>query len=257
MLIHRRVSMDKRIIKMANELIRSYRPGRQIVVNYDNKSIILNDTEDIDRFIHDIENMIKNDPVKRDQILKHIAGKKVIEKYDHNYEVDKVDIDREIDDFINLQKSPSTKTVYRCYVDRFINWCKSEGLDPRKITRRDIDSFTVYIGVKLNLSSNTVRLNMGSVSSFYKFLMIRNQKLFLVSPFAGVKYPKVELVRRVDKITHKDVIELKNKLKKINRKDCLIAIDLMTKYGLRVGSFQNMIIDKKQVAILLLVRGVL
>jgi integrase len=46
-------------------------------------------------------------------------------------------------------------------------------------------------------------------------------------------------------ITENDIAELKKELKRIGRKDILCAVDLLCKYGFRVGVFENMKIDRE------------
>jgi integrase len=75
--------------------------------------------------------------------------------------------------------------------------------------------------------------------------MIRNPKLFPVSPFAGYKYDKSELVRKQDFVSKKDIEVLLEKLKKINRMDAYMCIQLLSKYGLRIGVFQKMVVNEK------------
>jgi integrase len=46
-------------------------------------------------------------------------------------------------------------------------------------------------------------------------------------------------------LTENDLKELKQELKRIGRKDILCAVDLLCKYGFRVGIFESMKIDRE------------
>jgi integrase len=84
------------------------------------------------------------------------------------------------------------------------------------------------------------------VCSFYQFLIIRYPKvLSVVNPFHKLKLPKNTLVRRVDIITEKDIKELRKEFKRIDRIDIICVIDLLVKYGFRIGIFEDMKVDSK------------
>jgi integrase len=187
----------------------------------------------------------ENDPVFNNSILFKGVIDNEVEKSKHDLLVSKVDISKEVSGFIEYQHSDKTKTNYTSYLRKFFVWTDKEKIDPRKITRREVESYLNYLTHTLGLSSNSIRTNIGCLMGFYNYMMIRNPKLFTVSPFYKIKLPKSELVRRIDCVSSEDIKELKNKLKKIDRMDCLVAIDLMTKYGFRIGSFQNMEVNKK------------
>jgi site-specific recombinase XerD len=187
----------------------------------------------------------ESDPVFNNSILFKGVIDNEVEKSKHDLLVSKVDIGKEVTCFIEYQHSEKTKTNYMCSLRKFFGWTDMEKIDPRKITRIEGESYLNYLTHTLGLSSNSIRTNMGCLMGFYNYMMIRNPKLFTVSPFYNIKIPKSELVRRIDYVSKNDIDELKKKLKKIDRKDCLVAIDLMTKYGFRIGSFQNMTVDKK------------
>jgi hypothetical protein len=80
-----------------------------------------------------------------------------------------------------------------------------------------------------------------SVSSFYTFIENRNE--VIKNRFYRLDLPTIKLVRRIDIITVNDIDVLRKELKRIKRKDILCAVDIMEKYGERIGIFENMKID--------------
>jgi integrase len=83
------------------------------------------------------------------------------------------------------------------------------------------------------------------VCSFYNFLIYRYPKIISYNLFRKLKLPKIRLTRRVDVITSNDIKELKKEFKRIGRNDIICVIDLIVKYGFRVGIFENMKIDRE------------
>lgn len=90
-------------------------------------------------------------------------------------------------------------------------------------------------------SPNSARSMILSVSSFYGFMENRHE--VIKNRFYRLDLPTIKLVRRIDKITYDDIQGLRKELKRIGRKDILCAVDLMEKYGERIGVFENMKID--------------
>jgi integrase len=66
-----------------------------------------------------------------------------------------------------------------------------------------------------------------------------------VNPFSKIKLPRIIPSRRIDVVTDNDIKELRKELKRINREDILCAVDLLCKYGFRVGIFNKMKIDRE------------
>jgi hypothetical protein len=74
---------------------------------------------------------------------------------------------------------------------------------------------------------------------------MENRHEVIKNRFYRLDLPTIKLVRRIDIITVNDIEVLRKELKRIKRKDILCAVDLMEKYGERVGVFENMEIDDK------------
>jgi hypothetical protein len=96
-----------------------------------------------------------------------------VEKSRHDLLVSKVDIVYEVSDFINHQQSEKTKTSYLGDIKKYLWWTDFEKIDPRKITRKDIERYENYLThIKVYKHSNYLtpasecRKNYTAISSF-------------------------------------------------------------------------------------------
>jgi site-specific recombinase XerD len=177
----------------------------------------------------------------REGLVKEIVKKKIIEENEKNYNKSSIDIFLEMIDFLKIQTSRITDRNYRKSITDLFTWCLEEKIDPVKITRREAESYMVYLCNKY--ANNSVRTHILSICSFYHFIIHRYPSIISVNSFSKLKLPKIIPSRRIDRITMSDLTELKKELKRIGRKDILCAVDLMMEYGFRIGIFENMKID--------------
>jgi integrase len=198
---------------------------------------------DIDKRIQDIENEMKRNPELRNRIINIVAGKKVAEKIEKDYDMNHMNNTEELNDFLKLQNSENTRNNYEKSVKDFILWCLNERIDCLRITRREVESYMVSLSNKY--APNSVRTKVLSINSFYTFLVHRYPKLLPVNPFSKLKLPRSRFTRRIDIVTDSDLTELRKELRRIERNDIICALDILCKYGFRVGIFEQMKIDKE------------
>jgi hypothetical protein len=74
--------------------------------------------------------------------------------------------------------------------------------------------------------------------------MCRHPETFLFNPFHNLPLPKKVTVRKEDVVTENDIKELRKEFKRICREEMLFCLDMMVKYGFRVGSFEKMKVNK-------------
>jgi integrase len=201
---------------------------------------------DINSTIKNGVNLIKkelgtNEELRKKVVLK-VVEKKIIDDVEYDFDISEIDILKELGEFINILNSDRTKKNYLIWIGNFMSWCNNEKIDCVKINRREIESYMVYLNDKY--SSNSVRSTLMSICSFYTFISHRYPKIINVNLFKKLKLPKIRLVRRIDVVTSDDIKALKKELKRIGRDDIICAVDLMVKYGFRVGIFEKMKIDK-------------
>ncbi|MDR1467836.1 MAG: phage integrase N-terminal SAM-like domain-containing protein [Spirochaetaceae bacterium] len=195
--------------------------------------------------ISGIQEVVKNNPLVEGKLNLKIATDIVIDERRKDYHTSLIDINKELENFISIQTSKKTGKVYSGNIKDFFRWCDTEGIDnPLKITRSNVDGYLVYL--MSEYSNNTTRNKIMSVCSFYKFLIYRYTDLFHLNPFHDLKLPPKRLKNKTDWVTEKDITELRKELVKGERPDILCCVDLVTKYGFRVGIFEKMEIDTKR-----------
>jgi integrase len=178
------------------------------------------------------------------RVVNRVVENTIIEEVTRNYNISDIDVLTERDNFIEIQNTHATRVKYFEWINDFINWCNGEQINCLKITRREVECYLLYLCNKY--STNSVRSKITSVSAFYTFLIHRYPRIITVgvSPFYKLKLPKIKLSRRIDVVTLGDITALKKELARIGRNDILCAVELMVKYGFRVGIFEKMKIDK-------------
>jgi integrase len=190
-----------------------------------------------------IKNKINNDVVLQDEVIKIMSVRDVLDDIKVDYDFSGINISTELRDFLSIQKSDTTQTNYKKWINDFIYWCNNERINCLRITRREVESYLIYLCD--GYSPNSVRSKIMGVCSFYQFLQYRYPRIIPINVFHKLKLPKIRLTRRVDVITGNDIKELKKELKRIGRNDIICVIDLIVKYGFRVGIFENMKIARE------------
>jgi site-specific recombinase XerD len=189
-----------------------------------------------------VKEELKYNPELQKRVINKVVEKKIIDEVEFDYNISDIELSRELRDFLKIQNSNTTKTNYKKWISDFLRWCFIEKINCLKITRREVESYMVHLCD--NYSPNSVRSKLMGVCSFYQFLIYRYHKIITINPFHKLKLPKIRMTRRVDVITENDIKELKKEFKRIGRDDIICVIDLMVKYGFRVGIFENMKVDR-------------
>jgi integrase len=192
----------------------------------------------IDEKIGFIEREIQDNDKIQDYVSGKIVEQKIIKKYTHKFDVSKLDFSYELNEFLKCQSSNSTISSYKHCIMQFYEYCQNNEIDIFEIKTKEVDGFLNYLN---NLyGSRSVRLKMAGIQSFFKFLIYRYPESFLINPFNNRKLPKILDVYKKDFVTENDIKEIKREFKRIGREDIICGIDLMVKYGFRVGIFKNM-----------------
>jgi site-specific recombinase XerD len=189
-----------------------------------------------------VRDELKFNPNLREKVIKKVVEKKIVDEFEYDYDISEIKLGNELKEFLDSPTlSDITKKNYKKWINNFFEYCNKEKINFLKIKRCHVDNYLSYLGQ--NYSSNSVRSYIMGICSFYKFLIYRYPKLFSLNPFHGLKLPKIRLVRRIDIVCDNDVKELKKEFKRIGRDDIICVIDLICKYGFRIGIFENMKID--------------
>jgi site-specific recombinase XerD len=179
----------------------------------------------------------------QEAVIKSVVSKKIIDTAEYNFDISRVNAMNELHDFLNLTSlSETTKKNYTKWLNNFIVWCNSKNIDCRKIERMQAENYLYFLVNEKNYSPNSARSMILSVSSFYTFLSYRFPDI-VKNVFYKLHLPTIIPIRKRDFVTDNDLIELRKEFKKIHRNDIVCFIDLIKKYGFRVGIFENMKID--------------
>jgi integrase len=187
---------------------------------------------------------LETNPKTRENIIWSVIHKKIVEKTEYNLDIQTVNIDTELKQFLKSPKlSDITRKNYTRWLGCYLKWCTEKKLDSRKIKRMEAENYLFHLDCKY--APNTTRSMILSVSSFYTFLMIRYPDIFHGNPFYKLQLPKIKLTRRIDIVEKKDIDILVEEFKRIGRADVVCAVRLMEENGWREGIFSTMTVDKR------------
>jgi hypothetical protein len=203
-----------------------------------------NMNDKISGYVWNIQNELPGNTELQEHVVKRVVEKKIVDEIEYNYDMSYINISEQLSDYLNLPKlSDTTKKNYKKWLYDFIRWCDTNSIDCRKITRMDSQGYLSYLVCTKKYSPNSTRSMILSVSSFYTFLSYRFPKIITKNMFYKLDLPTIKPVRNIDKVTDDDISELRKELKRIKRNDILCAVDIISKYGFRVGIFSGMKID--------------
>jgi site-specific recombinase XerC len=195
--------------------------------------------ETIDKKLTLVKEKILVDNELMDKVTNGVVEKKVVEEISLDYDLSKIDFNYELKEFLSCQRSVHTSNSYSQSINLFLRWSKENDVkDILKVNSKTVDSFLCYLNSKY--SSRTVQNYLMGNCSFFKFLQYRYPKSFIVNPFHGRKLPKITDTRRKDFVCENDIKIVRKEFVRIDRKDMVCVIDILSKYGLRVGVFSEM-----------------
>jgi hypothetical protein len=198
----------------------------------------------ISGYVWNVQKELPDNPELQQRVVQKVVEKKIIDEIEYNYDISYINISEQLSDYLNLPSlSETTKKNYKRWLNTYLGWCNTKGFDCRKITRTESENYLFWLVNTKKYAPNSARSMILSVSSFYTFLSYRFPKIITKNMFFRLDLPTIKPVRSIDKVTENDVSELRKELKRIGRKDILCAVDLIVKYGFRVGIFENMKID--------------
>jgi hypothetical protein len=191
-----------------------------------------------------VKNNLDNPEIKN-KVSNKLAEKVVIDELEFSLNVSNIPFNEELENFLSLKgkNSTATKNGYKDSVQRFVKWCQNQDVPPLEVTVHDVDRYQGFLDDS-GFSNKSVRTFILGVSSFYTFLLYRYPKVFKVNPFTHRDLPRDKCKNPKDYPTKEDIKALKKEFSRIGRKDLVCVVDILSKYGFRVGSFSTLHIDK-------------
>ena len=206
----------------------------------------INSTEtegEIEDYYNGISGYIYQNQQSAKQVKKQIAIKRYFEKVDidNRYAQLNKKLEERIGTFIDTQRSELTKKRYRAYIKAFQKYCIEKGIDFVQAGVDKANEYLIYLNKKY--ASRTVRLHIATLSSFWGYFQKCEPDLIKVNAFLRMKIPAIRDKFDKDFPTEKDVKALCRRLKQINRPDIICIVELLYKYGWRIGIFKEMKIE--------------
>jgi site-specific recombinase XerD len=187
---------------------------------------------------------LQRNTVVQEEVVKRVVGKKIVETAEYNFDISCIDIIKEVQDFLKRANlSETTKKNNTKLLNDYILWCNPKGIDCRKVTRMEAENYLYFLVNTKKYSANSARSMILSVSSFYTYLCYIFPDVIKKNYFYKLDLPTIIPVRKRDFVTDNDLIVLRKEFKRIKRDDIICVIDILKKYGFRVGIFENMKID--------------
>jgi integrase len=211
------------------------------VVNYGEVGCHSDLNDMVSGYVWQVQEAIPHNEKLRNKVAKTVAGKMVVEEVEHNFKVSAINIDYEKELFLQSPRlSTTTRSNYRKWLEKYLSWCTSNNIDCRKINRIEAQSYLYTLNCKYSPAST--RCMILSVSSFYTFLSFRYFDV-VNNPFYKLDLPKLKEPEH-DVVTFEDLKVLRKYFLKLGRKDFVCAVEILEKYGFRVGIFETMKIDR-------------
>jgi site-specific recombinase XerD len=181
--------------------------------------------------------------VIRDRVSNKLCEKIILDEQKYLYDISGINFFDELEKFLAIRNSSATKTGYKYSVQQFVQWCHNNDVNLLGVRVSDVDRYQSFL-IDSGFSNKTIRTRILGVSSFYTFLLHRYPKVLKVNPFTHRNLPRDICKNPKDYITDTDVKALRKEFSRIGRQDMVCVIDLLSKYGFRVGCFSTLHIDK-------------
>jgi oligoribonuclease (3'-5' exoribonuclease) len=158
------------------------------------KDMELSVVKNVYKKLNQVEQELPFNPELQNKIINRVVENKVINHFDDKVNKMSINIYSELGDFIKIKKSMETKKSYKDSIIQFINYCTDNDIIPVCITPVETDKYMLCLMGKY--SSNSVRLKMLSLSSFYTFMLYRHPECFKINPFLKNNYPLKEIKKK-------------------------------------------------------------
>jgi integrase/recombinase XerD len=159
-----------------------------------------------------------------------------------NLKINQIDINKEIELFLQSFNSKSTVRVYRCCINSYVKYCKENNLILLTSTPKQIDDYLIDLNRKSKSQSN-INIKGKVLSSLFSFLQRRYSDIISVNPCKGNRIVKEVKNKYTDRsfpsIT--DISIMDNNLKGFSK----LVLILLVEHGFRITGLYNLEIDIK------------
>jgi len=188
-----------------------------------------------------ISGMLPYNPKLQEKVTNQIAGEMIVANAKRNYDFSRIDLDADVEKFIKSQNSESTQKSYLKSINDFQDFCLRENYDFVRVTIEECREYLEELNSEV--APRTARVKIAGVKSFFDALLLQYD-VIKVNPFYKLKLPKIVDKFELDYPTEKDVKVLKEELKRIGRNDLICLVDLLYKYGWKIGLLNKIDINK-------------
>ena len=207
--------------------------------------------------VNNYENIIENldDESKAlfdKQVMQYTLLTRRAEKINKEANIQSINISVVIRRYIKSLESNSTKESYERGIAKFIAYANDRGKDLLHCEKQDAEDYRNYIK-NFNESNSTKRIRIVSMKSFYNYLC--DHYPFMTNIFNGIKTFRMVNLKEVhipDSKTEinrirKGILDCMINKSRFMRSTQLVAIiDIICKYGFRVGAFNRMEVNKNR-----------
>jgi len=213
-----------------------------------NNEVVLYDNQEYDKLISGIDNTynhisgLLNDGKLSYEQVEQLNLKVSIDKLSKNInrdiEYSKIDLNKEIKDFLSQYESISTRQVYFNGINNYLKFCNDDSKEYLKTNSKKVQSYIKYLSDIV--SSATVHIYIKGNSSFFQYLHREYYDTIRVNPFSKQKVPKLTGKYEKDFLKSGDFKTFCEYLKEIKRFDYLTLVKFLYKTGHRVGIINKM-----------------
>jgi integrase/recombinase XerD len=157
-----------------------------------------------------------------------------------NLKINQIDINKEIELFLQSFNSRNTIRTYKSYINNYVKYCKENSLNLLTSTPKQIDDYLLDLN-KQGKSQTVINMKCKSLSSLFSFLQRRYSDIISVNPCFGNR-----IVRQVkNKYTDRsfpsinDISILQNNLTSLNK----LVLIILVEQGFRINGLYNLEID--------------
>jgi len=225
-----------------NQDISGIIPINNEVVPYENYDKLISGIDNTYNQISGLLNEGKLSYEQVEQLNMKVSLDKLAKNVNRDIEYSKIDLNKEVKDFLNQNDSISTRQVYFNGINNYLKFCNNDSKEYLKTNSKKVQSYIQYLSAIV--SPATVHIYIKGNSSFFQYLHREYYDTIRVNPFSKQRVPKLIGKYKKDFLKSGDFKTFCEYLKEINRLDYLTLVKFLYKTGHRIGIINKMKIQK-------------